>query len=187
MKGSIGECHMSLFLLLQQSPICLIWIIWIILVMGGKRPCSCCFVVYIGLCLPPNRTWHKVNDLKIDYSRDLGEGKVGNKPRLEPCWSMLVMAHLAQCGPNEPSWTWTQIWVQACMPDYSLNWTARSSAIQGGQRCQWCSQRRGLFSLMSAFVGQCPLASKPTAYKCCRPQCLEHGVSWVVVSWIHTI
>ena len=26
-----------------------------------------------------------------------------------------------KCGPDEPSWTWTKIWVQACMPDYSLN------------------------------------------------------------------
>ena len=43
-----------------------------------------------------------------------------------------------QCGPDEPSWTWTQIWVQAHMPDYSLNWTARSSAIQKWQRCQCC-------------------------------------------------
>ena len=25
------------------------------------------------------------------------------------------------------------------MPDYSLNWKAKSSAIQGWQRCQWCS------------------------------------------------
>ena len=45
-----------------------------------------------------------------------------------------------QCGPDKPSWTWTQNWVQARMPDYSLNWTARSSAIQEWQRCQWCSE-----------------------------------------------
>ena len=44
------------------------------------------------------------------------------------------------CGPDEPSGTWTQIWVQACTPDFSLNWTTRSSAIQGGQRYQCCSQ-----------------------------------------------
>ena len=42
------------------------------------------------------------------------------------CWSS---SHLVQCGPDEPSWTWTQIWLQTRMPDYSLNWTARSSAI----------------------------------------------------------
>ena len=52
------------------------------------------------------------------------------------CWSS---AHLVQCEPDEPSWTWTQIWAQACMPDYSLNWTARFSVIQEWQRCQWCS------------------------------------------------
>ena len=25
---------------------------------------------------PPDRTWHKVSDLKVDYSGDFGEGKV---------------------------------------------------------------------------------------------------------------
>ena len=29
------------------------------------------------------------------------------------CWSS---AHLVQCRPDEPSWTWTQIWVQIRMP-----------------------------------------------------------------------
>ena len=28
---------------------------------------------------------HKVNDPKADYSGDLGEEKVENEPRLEPC------------------------------------------------------------------------------------------------------
>ena len=58
-------------------------------------------------------------------------------PRAPPaslCWSS---AHLVQCGPDEPCWTLIQIWIQARMPDYSLNWTARSSAIQRRQRCQW--------------------------------------------------
>ena len=44
------------------------------------------------------------------------------------CWSSTL---LVLCGPDEPSWTWTQIWVQARMPDYSLNWIARCCAIQG--------------------------------------------------------
>ena len=52
------------------------------------------------------------------------------------CWSSV---HLVQCGPDEPSWSWIQIWVQASMLGYSLNWTARSRAIHGGQRCQSCS------------------------------------------------
>ena len=34
------------------------------------------------------------------------------------CWSL---AHFVQCGSDDPSWSWTQIWVQAHMPDYSLN------------------------------------------------------------------
>ena len=45
-------------------------------------------------------------------------------------WSL---AHLVLYEPDEPSWTWTQTWVQAQMPDYSLNWTTRSSAILAGQ------------------------------------------------------
>ena len=61
-----------------------------------------------------------------------------------------------QCRPDEPSWTWTKICVQARMPDYNLNWTARSSALQGLQRCLWYSQptqrwpnwRRGPFGLI---------------------------------------
>ena len=38
---------------------------------------------------------HKVNDPKADYSGDLGEGKVGHEPRLEPCWSMLLIDPLS--------------------------------------------------------------------------------------------
>ena len=34
-----------------------------------------------------------------------------------------------QCGPDKPSWTWTQIWIQTRMPDYSLNWTARMTKV----------------------------------------------------------
>ena len=60
-----------------------------------------------------------------------------------------------QCGPDEPSWSWTQIWVQACMSDYCLNWTARSSAIQRWQRCQCCcSLTRRWPSWLEAFRHQ---------------------------------
>ena len=38
-----------------------------------------------------DRTRHKVNEPKADYSGDLGEGKVGYEPRLEPCWPMLLI------------------------------------------------------------------------------------------------
>ena len=72
------------------------------------------------------------------------------------CWSS---ASLMQCGPNRPNWIWTQIWVQARMPDYRLNWTARSSVIQSLKRWQWCSLptrrwpswSRGSYSLKSAI------------------------------------
>ena len=42
-------------------------------------------------CLPPDRTWHKVND----YSGDLGEGKVGHELRLKPSWSVLLIDPLS--------------------------------------------------------------------------------------------
>ena len=121
---------------------------------------------FICLCLPPDRTWHKVNDPKVDHSGDLEKGKVVQVPGSSPagvCWSSV---HLVQFGSDEPSSSWTQIWVQGRMPDYSLNWTARSSAIKGWQRCHWCSlpirrwssQSWRPFGLKSVFVGQYPLA-----------------------------
>ena len=39
---------MSLSLLLQQCPTCLVRLTWIVFVMSGKWPYSCCFV---GCCL----------------------------------------------------------------------------------------------------------------------------------------
>ena len=45
-KGSTGVHHSSL--LLQQCPICLVRLIFIVFVMGCKWPYSCCFV---GCCL----------------------------------------------------------------------------------------------------------------------------------------
>ena len=76
---------------------------------------------------------HKVNDPKVGLKRRLREGKVGHEPRLEPCWTLLVIGSLVQCEPDEPSWTWTQTWVQARMSDYILNWTTMSCAILAGQ------------------------------------------------------
>ena len=70
-----------------------------------------------------------------------------------------------QCGPDEPRWTWILIWVQAHMPYYSLNWTAKSSAIQGWQSCQWCSLPTRKWP-----SGQCLQASKPTANECRQPR-----------------
>ena len=78
--------------------------------------------------------------------------------------------HKVQCGPGEPSWSLTQIWVEVRMPDYCLNWIARSNAIQEWLRCQWCSsptrrcpnRSRGPFGHKSAmehwpFGTNCPL------------------------------
>ena len=47
-KGSIGVHHISLSLLLQQCPACLVHLTWIVFVMGGRWPYSGCFV---GCCL----------------------------------------------------------------------------------------------------------------------------------------
>ena len=44
---------------------------------------------HICHCLPPDRTQHKVNDPKVDYSGSIGEGKVGHEPKLEPCWTLM--------------------------------------------------------------------------------------------------
>ena len=46
-------------------------------------------------CLQPDKAWHKVKNPKADYSRDKEEGKVGNEPRLEPCWSELLIDPLS--------------------------------------------------------------------------------------------
>ena len=88
------------------------------------------------------------------------------------CWSS---AHLVWCGPDEPSWAWTQIWIQEHMPDYSLNWTAMSRAIQRveGVNDAACPPEGGPaeaggHTATSAFVGQCLIASKPTANQCRR-------------------
>ena len=37
---------MSSSLLLQQPPVCLVRLTWIVFVMGGKWPYSCCFDEY---------------------------------------------------------------------------------------------------------------------------------------------
>ena len=62
-----------------------------------------------------------------------GKGSLGMSRESNPAGLCQSSAHLVQCEPDEPSWTWTQTWVQAQMPDYSLNWTTRSSAILAGQ------------------------------------------------------
>ena len=63
------------------------------------------------------------------------------------CWSS---ADLVKCQPDEPGWSWTQTWVRACIPDYSLNWIARSTVIQRWQRYKCCSWP----------TGRCPIRSR---------------------------
>ena len=88
-----------------------------------------------GICLffPPDRT--------RQGQRYKGRFTVGAKGEgvwaWAEAWALLDYAgHSVQCEPDEPSWTWTKsMGVQTGMPDYSLNWTKRSSAIQ----CYQCS------------------------------------------------
>ena len=47
-----------------------------------------------------DRTWHKVKSPKANKSGNKGEGKVWNEPRLEPCWSMLLIGSLGAI------WAW---------------------------------------------------------------------------------
>ena len=64
---------------------------------AGAAEYTDCITVekFICLCLPTNRTWLKFNDPKVNYSGDLGVGKVCHNLRLEPCWSMLVIGTLS--------------------------------------------------------------------------------------------
>ena len=113
------------------------------------------------LPLPP--TWQGLTQGQWPEGRlkwRLGEVDVGHEPRLEPCWSMLLIDPLsAMWELMSQSDLGPKIWVQARMPGYSLNWTARSSAIQRSQRSQWCSsptrrwsnRNRGSHGLKSAI------------------------------------
>ena len=82
--------------------------------------------------LYPKESWYLFPPptRRSDYSNDY-EGKVRPIPRLEPCWSMLVIDSLSEMWADEPSRTWAQIWVQAGMPDYSLNWTTGPVLYKG--------------------------------------------------------
>ena len=86
-------------------------------------------------CLPPDRAWHKVNDLKVDYSGGLGKEKVGQEPKLKPCWIMMQLAlpKVAQLKPGASSLPLSSISVrcgcqtlrkkasaQRSMPNYSI-------------------------------------------------------------------
>ena len=65
--------------------------------------------------LPTDRSWNII--IVVFY----GRGRSGTSRGLSPaglCWSS---SHFELCAPDEPSWTWTQTWVQAWMPDYRLN------------------------------------------------------------------
>ena len=50
-------------------------------------------------CLPPDRTWHKVNDLKVDYSGDLWEALL-NYAGHQPTQCNVGLMNLAGLGPK---------------------------------------------------------------------------------------
>ena len=70
---------------------------------------------------PPDRTWHKVNDPKADYSGDLaGAGRAWAEART----LLVCAAHrptTCNVGLMSQAVSWSQIWVQARMPSYSFN------------------------------------------------------------------
>ena len=73
-------------------------------------------------------------------------------------WALLV--YVGHRFTDEPCWTWIQMQVQAWMPDYSLNWTKRSSAIQclsmtSSLTRRWPSWNQEPFSLQSAYFWPC--------------------------------
>ena len=92
-------------------------------------------------CLAPDRTWHKVND----YSGDLGKGKVGNEPRLEPYWSVLLIHPLSAM--------WVQ-WAKQFHESKSgsghvcrvIAWTRQQSLVLyiGDRGCSWPTKAEGL-------------------------------------------
>ena len=89
-----------------------------------------------GIChyLPPDRTGARSVNWRSVYSRSWGKERLGLSRDLNPIGRCWLSAHLVQCKPDETCRTWTQTWVQARMPDYSLNSAKRSSAIQCCQR-----------------------------------------------------
>ena len=54
----------------------------------------------VDIChyLPPDRTWHKVNDPKVDYSGGLGEGWARAEPRALQVYDA---ARPPECGQAE--------------------------------------------------------------------------------------
>ena len=60
------------------------------------------------------------------YKRGRSDTSWGWSPA-ELCCSL---AHLVLCGLDEPCWTWTQIWVQARMPDSKVQCYTRVSVMQ---------------------------------------------------------
>ena len=71
-------------------------------------------------CLPPDRTWHKVNKQKADYRGDLGEGRA----RVEARTLLVYAAHWPikwNMGLMSQAVSQTKICAWARMPGYSLN------------------------------------------------------------------
>ena len=51
-------------------------------------------VISLCLCLPPDRTWHRVNDLKVDYCGDSGGGAGrGTSRGSSPAWLCWSSTH----------------------------------------------------------------------------------------------
>ena len=110
---------MSLSSFLPQYPICFICLRWMVCEMGGKWPYNCCFIeccfqglfeearriilrFFVCLYLQLERTWHKVNDPKVDYSGGWGRGKSGLSRDSNPAW----LCWTSSPARRRSSWYW---------------------------------------------------------------------------------
>ena len=86
--------------------------------------------------------------------RGLGEGKVGHEPRLEPCWTMLLIGNvdlrsLAGHGPESES---RHVCLIIAKLDSKVQCYKRVTMLSVMQLADpiWLSQNRGIFCLKSA-------------------------------------
>ena len=107
-------------------------------------------------------------------------GRSGTCWGSSPAWLFWSSADLVQYEPDEPCWTWTQIWRLARMPDYSFNWTKGSSAIQclymtSSPTWRWTNRNQEPFGRESVLnlETQCRAEAQP----------LTRRIRWIHLGW----
>ena len=88
-----------------------VWLCWMVPEPAGLHQKN--VRANICHCLPPDRTRHQV-----DYWGGLGGGKVGHESKLEPCWTIMQLAH-----PKV-----AQLYLEAWWPQAYLCWTVPKPA-----------------------------------------------------------